>query len=129
MLILMLYELTECCSQGTISDDVCSEGNPCKNGKCVNTFNDFECICEFSWTGRTCGDKDHCALDACPRDLQCSNFEAGFICNHLIYYLLNSFRPLFERFSILNPSILDWLILFLRLLLLQHFGKYHIFLN
>ncbi|VDM25241.1 unnamed protein product [Toxocara canis] len=67
--------------EGTVSDDVCGERDRCENGKCVNIFNDFECICDFSWMGHTCNRKDHCAFTACPKNVHCTNFEAGYICN------------------------------------------------
>ncbi|MFH4976923.1 hypothetical protein AB6A40_003632 [Gnathostoma spinigerum] len=67
--------------EGTVSDDVCSLWNPCVNGYCENTFNDFYCKCNTSWTGRTCTMKDHCVTNPCThRNAICTNLIDGYVC-------------------------------------------------
>uniref|UniRef100_A0A8R1XQU3 Uncharacterized protein n=1 Tax=Onchocerca volvulus TaxID=6282 RepID=A0A8R1XQU3_ONCVO len=63
--------------QGTVSDDICSLLKPCMNGECSNTFNDFECMCEYAWIGKRCNERDHCALSSCSVNAVCTNYDGG----------------------------------------------------
>ncbi|VDN51708.1 unnamed protein product [Dracunculus medinensis] len=65
---------------GTISDDICNTVYPCVHGKCENTFNDFQCFCNFTWTGSKCDKKDYCAISPCMANSICINFDGGYSC-------------------------------------------------
>ncbi|VDK78277.1 unnamed protein product [Litomosoides sigmodontis] len=67
--------------RGTVSDDICGILKPCVNGKCSNTFNDFECSCEFSWIGKRCNEHDYCALSSCNANATCTNYNGGYVCS------------------------------------------------
>ncbi|KAI6209562.1 Calcium binding EGF domain-containing protein [Aphelenchoides besseyi] len=65
---------------GTVSDDVCAKLEPCKHGKCVNTFNEYECKCEKGWFGSNCNLVDHCSQSPCPQSSNCENVFGGYVC-------------------------------------------------
>uniref|UniRef100_A0A0K0E8S4 Neurogenic locus Notch protein n=1 Tax=Strongyloides stercoralis TaxID=6248 RepID=A0A0K0E8S4_STRER len=67
--------------QGKVSDDICKKENPCIKGKCQNTFNDYECICENEWTGRNCSYENYCYYNTCPNGTKCLSTNPGFICH------------------------------------------------
>ncbi|VDN06462.1 unnamed protein product [Thelazia callipaeda] len=76
--------------EGTVSDDICDLLKPCVNGKCFNTFNDFECVCEHSWVGKQCNERDHCALSSCGANVTCTNYEGGYVCTSPATFLSKS---------------------------------------
>lgn len=66
--------------EGTVSDDTCSSA-PCINGgTCSITWNDFECACPIGYKGKTCEDREYCAIYQCPEGSQCANLEDGYEC-------------------------------------------------
>ncbi|KAB0800392.1 hypothetical protein PPYR_06132 [Photinus pyralis] len=65
--------------QGVLSDDSC-RNSPCKHGTCVNTWNDYRCICERGFKGKDCTEVEFCELERCPEDSQCKNLEDGYEC-------------------------------------------------
>ncbi|KAL3990494.1 EGF-like domain family protein [Acanthocheilonema viteae] len=77
--------------QGTVSDDICALLKPCVNGQCSNTFNDFECICEYSWIGKRCNERDHCALSSCSVNTTCTNYNGGYVCSSPATFVPTSF--------------------------------------
>uniref|UniRef100_A0A914Y321 Uncharacterized protein n=1 Tax=Panagrolaimus superbus TaxID=310955 RepID=A0A914Y321_9BILA len=66
--------------EGTVSDDICAQLNPCQQGKCFNTFNDFECQCDSGWIGLKCEKKDFCIDKPCPFGSTCENSHGGYVC-------------------------------------------------
>uniref|UniRef100_A0A158Q8R8 Neurogenic locus Notch protein n=1 Tax=Elaeophora elaphi TaxID=1147741 RepID=A0A158Q8R8_9BILA len=77
--------------QGTVSDDICASSKPCVNGECSNTFNDFECICEYGWIGKSCNERDHCALSSCGANATCTNYNGGYVCSSPATFVSTSF--------------------------------------
>lgn len=65
--------------RGVISDNSCAS-NPCVNGTCSVTWNDFVCKCARGYKGKTCSDLEHCQLNECPKGSQCRNLENGYEC-------------------------------------------------
>ena len=33
------------------------DSNPCKNGQCLGGIDDFYCLCDVNWKGKTCDEK------------------------------------------------------------------------
>ena len=66
--------------EGTVSDDLCALMKPCSQGKCFNTFNDFECQCDAGWIGEKCDKKDFCVDKPCPMGSTCENSHGGYVC-------------------------------------------------
>lgn len=68
--------------KGTISDDICTKNNPCKNGICENTFNSFQCKCNLGWMNNLCDIRDYCVLpnNPCLNKLDCMNVNGGYVC-------------------------------------------------
>ncbi|VDK61447.1 unnamed protein product, partial [Gongylonema pulchrum] len=64
---------------------------PCANGLCSNTFNDFECHCEYSWAGKRCNERDHCALNSCGTNVTCTNHDGGYVCSSPATFIPSSF--------------------------------------
>jgi protein crumbs len=70
---------------GTISDELCEDLKPCLNeGKCSNTFNDFECSCIKGFFGKDCGLIDFCSSSPCPESSSCQNTHGGYICKDIL---------------------------------------------
>ncbi|XP_050730772.1 protein crumbs-like isoform X2 [Eriocheir sinensis] len=66
--------------EGTVSDDTCSSA-PCMNGGTCNvTWNDFECACPVGYKGKTCEDREYCAIYECPEGSFCANLDDGYEC-------------------------------------------------
>ncbi|RZC41757.1 crumbs [Asbolus verrucosus] len=65
--------------EGVHSDDSCRI-NPCRNGTCENTWNDYRCICARGYKGKDCSDKEFCELQKCPDGSVCKNLEDGYEC-------------------------------------------------
>ncbi|KAM3727370.1 Uncharacterized protein ACO02O_04038 [Dirofilaria immitis] len=85
--------------KGTVSDDICNLLNPCVNGECVNTFNDYECICEYLWIGKRCNQRDHCALSSCnAANVTCTNYDGGYVCSSPATFVPTSFA----KFELIN---------------------------
>lgn len=74
-----------------MSDDICALLKPCVNGECLNTFNDFECTCDYSWIGKRCNQRDHCALSSCGVNTTCTNYNGGYVCKCIEHFV--SFFP------------------------------------
>ena len=34
----------------------CDSG-PCENGRCIGVINDFYCLCDLNWNGKTCNNQ------------------------------------------------------------------------
>ncbi|XP_055914850.1 cubilin homolog [Eupeodes corollae] len=76
---------------GIMSKILSSDGcdlNPCKNGgTCYNLYEDFNCVCPKTWTGKTCEtDVDECASFAgtdlgCQNNGVCINLPGSYRCN------------------------------------------------
>lgn len=71
-----------------MSDDICAETNPCKHGKCQNTFNDFQCKCNFGWMGDLCNIRNYCnsSDNPCSKESDCININGGYVCKIFYYY-------------------------------------------
>ncbi|XP_042205015.1 protein crumbs-like [Homarus americanus] len=66
--------------EGTVSDDTCTP-DPCKNGaSCSVTWNDFLCTCTVGFKGKTCEDREYCAIYECPQGSECVNLDDGYEC-------------------------------------------------
>ncbi|XP_049806323.1 protein crumbs [Schistocerca nitens] len=66
--------------EGSVSDNTCLV-NPCEhNGKCVVTWNDFQCECMRGYKGKTCQEMEFCQLQDCPPGSTCRNLDDGFEC-------------------------------------------------
>lgn len=66
--------------EGTVSDDTCNP-DPCHNGAtCTVTWNDFLCTCTFGFKGKTCEDREYCAVYQCPVGSECLNLDDGYEC-------------------------------------------------
>ncbi|EJD76527.1 hypothetical protein LOAG_16543 [Loa loa] len=101
--------------QGTVSDDICALLKPCVNGECLNTFNDFECICEFSWIGKRCNQRDHCALSSCGANATCINYDGGYVCSSPATFVSTSFAKFKledgdAMMDILNPLQISFML-------------------
>ncbi|KAK7080255.1 DNA repair protein Rad9,Rhp9, partial [Halocaridina rubra] len=88
--------------EGTVSDDMCAP-DPCQNGAtCSVTWNDFYCSCTFGYKGKTCEDREYCALYECPTGSECLNLDDGYECiANLTFDGANSSMTFFQ--SITNP--------------------------
>lgn len=66
--------------EGTVSDNTCDD-QPCRNGAtCSVTWNDFDCTCTFGYKGKTCEEREYCALYQCPAGAECINLNDGYEC-------------------------------------------------
>lgn len=66
--------------EGVVSDNTCNP-DPCQNGAtCTVTWNDFNCTCTFGFKGKTCEDREYCALYQCPAGSECINLDDGYEC-------------------------------------------------
>ncbi|XP_065157140.1 protein crumbs-like [Atheta coriaria] len=66
--------------EGILSDDSCRI-QPChRNGKCINTWNDYRCQCPHGFKGKDCIELEFCELERCPDDSTCRNLESGYEC-------------------------------------------------
>ncbi|XP_045615647.2 protein crumbs [Procambarus clarkii] len=66
--------------EGTVSDDMCNP-DPCKNNaQCHVTWNDFVCSCTVGYKGKTCEDREYCAIYECPEGSECYNLDDGYEC-------------------------------------------------
>ncbi|XP_071550303.1 protein crumbs isoform X2 [Panulirus ornatus] len=66
--------------EGTVSDDTCTP-DPCENGAtCSITWNDFLCTCTVGYKGKTCEDREYCAIFECPQGSECINLDDGYEC-------------------------------------------------
>lgn len=66
--------------EGIHSDDSCKV-NPCQhNGECVNTWNDYMCICIRGYKGKDCTEQEFCELERCPEGAECKNLDDGYEC-------------------------------------------------
>ncbi|XP_022919866.2 protein crumbs isoform X1 [Onthophagus taurus] len=64
---------------GVLSDNKCLL-NPCGDGKCLNTWNDYQCICPRGFKGKDCKEREFCKLEQCPLDSECKNLDEGLEC-------------------------------------------------
>ncbi|CAD5229282.1 unnamed protein product [Bursaphelenchus okinawaensis] len=66
--------------EGTVSDEICATSTPCVNGRCTDTFNDFECECSAGYMGKKCDMRDYCSTQPCPTNSECLNTHGGYVC-------------------------------------------------
>ncbi|KAK9712540.1 Laminin G domain [Popillia japonica] len=64
---------------GVLSDDMCIS-NPCGNGTCRNTWNDYQCECPTGFKGKTCKEREFCKIEQCPNGSKCINLGNGLEC-------------------------------------------------
>ncbi|XP_025019229.1 protein crumbs homolog 2 [Python bivittatus] len=63
-----------------ISDNAC-KSSPCLNGGlCAVTWNDFNCSCPPSFTGKWCEERVWCKSDLCPQPTTCVDVPSGYVC-------------------------------------------------
>ena len=96
--------------KGVVSDDVCSNILPCKNGgSCLNLWNDYTCQCNDGYTGRNCTDIEYCFWRQCPDGSTCKSLKDGHECiSNSTFNGMNStimLRPDFAEIK--NGSIND----------------------
>ncbi|XP_068222449.1 protein crumbs isoform X2 [Palaemon carinicauda] len=66
--------------EGVVSDNTC-DPDPCQHdATCAVTWNDFNCTCTFGFKGKTCEDREYCALYQCPSGSECINLDDGYEC-------------------------------------------------
>ncbi|CAG9772773.1 unnamed protein product [Ceutorhynchus assimilis] len=92
--------------EGIISDNLCRE-NPCNRGSCENTWNDYKCICERGFKGKTCNELEFCEIEGCPEGAKCNNIEGGYECIANSTFTGKT-EPLLYQLSILPNSSRDF---------------------
>ncbi|KAJ3599246.1 hypothetical protein NHX12_033209 [Muraenolepis orangiensis] len=67
-------------SAGCSGDDAC-RGNPCLNGgRCLSTWDHFNCTCPSHTAGRRCEEASWCEMSLCPAGSECRALGQGYEC-------------------------------------------------
>ncbi|CAB3400271.1 unnamed protein product [Caenorhabditis bovis] len=74
-------ESTSNIMRGAVSDPICRD-SLCKNGQCVETFNDYYCECSEGFTGTNCDKTDYCLSAKCLPGGQCQNTDTSYYCSY-----------------------------------------------